>query len=373
MVTGGFGGFGLETSNWLVENGARSLVVLSRSGASSLSAKRFSDKWREAGVELFAPQVDVSDKDALARVFETGKGAWPPLRGVIHCAALLDDSPISTLDQKQLERVFSVKAGGAWNLHCCTRGLELDFFLLYSSVSAVVGNSGQANYAAANAFLDGLAHHRRASGLPALSINWGAIGEVGMLARDRRVREYLERSGISSMPVALALRGLKWALETAESQVVITDVEWGRWLHTLAKSDGTILSDLATTSENVQSRAAKLSQLLELKDEAQRELALEILKTTVCKILRMDGEKFGSHLSLSQLGFDSLMSTELRNSLQLELGIDVPGMTLQKSTLEELAGLICTRLNSKATPLDSDVDDMSEEELDQLLLELQAQ
>src|SRR5262249_42606406 len=156
---------------WLAASGARHLVLISRRppGPEAYTARV---ELEEMGASVHARSVDVSDTDAVARLFADLRERMPPVRGVLHLAAVLDDAPHQQLARARLAKSLAPKAIGAWNLHLATRDLKLEFFVLFSSVSAVVANPGQGNYVAANAFLDALATWRRKEGLPALSVNW---------------------------------------------------------------------------------------------------------------------------------------------------------------------------------------------------------
>ena len=136
----------------------------------------------------------------------------PPLRGVLHAAMVLEDALLINLDRDRMDRVLAPKVSGTWNLHAQTAGRPLDFFIMFSSLSSVFGHAGQGNYAAANAFLDAMAWYRRASGLPALTVNWGYLGEVGYLARRSELGERLERQGVLSFTVRQALALLEKAM-----------------------------------------------------------------------------------------------------------------------------------------------------------------
>ena len=153
----------------------------------------------------------------------------PPLRGVLHAAMVLEDALLVNLDRDRMDRVLAPKLSGTWNLHAQTAGRPLDFFVMFSSLSSVFGHAGQGNYAAANAFLDAMAWYRRASGLPALTVNWGYLGEVGYLARRSELGERLERQGVLSFTVRQALALLEKAMQRQHVQVSVMRVEWSRW------------------------------------------------------------------------------------------------------------------------------------------------
>ena len=155
----------------------------------------------QLGARVVVHAADVSKEADVAAVLAEIDRDLPPLRGVVHAAMVLEDALLINLDRDRMDRVLAPKVSGTWNLHAQTAGRPLDFFVMFSSLSSVFGHAGQGNYAAANAFLDALAWHRRASGLPALTVNWGYLGEVGYLARRSELGERLERQGVLSFTV----------------------------------------------------------------------------------------------------------------------------------------------------------------------------
>src|SRR5262249_10222306 len=148
---------------------------------------------------------------------------------IFHAAMVLEDALLTRLDHDRIDRVLAPKVAGAWNLHVQTSGRSLDHFLMFSSLSSVFGHAGQASYAAANAFLDALAWHRRARGLPAQTVNWGHLGEVGYLAQRPELGERLERQGVLSFSVAQALGALETVIRRGNVQVSVMRVDWSRW------------------------------------------------------------------------------------------------------------------------------------------------
>ncbi|MBK7661306.1 MAG: SDR family NAD(P)-dependent oxidoreductase, partial [Betaproteobacteria bacterium] len=182
LVTGGLGGLGLAAAEWLAAEGARHLVLLGRS-APQAEAHAVLDRLRAQGVQVEPAQADVADAGQLARVLGDLAARLPPLRGVIHAAGRVDDGTLAELEPSRFATVLAPKVRGAWNLHRQTAGLPLDFFVLFSAGAALLGAPGQGNYAAANSFMDGLAHLRAVRGLPALSVNWGSWSGTGMAAK----------------------------------------------------------------------------------------------------------------------------------------------------------------------------------------------
>ena len=173
LITGAFGGFGKVLAQWLVEGGARHLVLTSRSGAATPDAEAFVQSLRERGVEVRVVRADIGSPEDVARLIAEIRSADRPLKGVFHLAMVIDDAPLASLTRERIRSVMAPKAYGAWLLHESTRDFDLDCFVMFSSVSSIFGNPAQGNYGAANAFLDSLAHHRRALGLA------GAHGQLG--------------------------------------------------------------------------------------------------------------------------------------------------------------------------------------------------
>ncbi|MFE7539305.1 type I polyketide synthase [Streptomyces platensis] len=209
LVTGGLGALGVHTADWLVRGGARHLVLMGRR-APSEAAGRTIGQWERAGVQVAVHQADVTDFEAVQQVLAEVARTMPPLRGVVHAAGVLDDGSIPKQNAQRLRSVMAPKTRGAWNLHLLTRDAKLDFFVLYSSVAALMGSRGQSGYAAGNAFVDALAHHRQSLGLPGTSVAWGPWSGDGMVATldahaERRVRE----SGFGMLEPGPALRALE--------------------------------------------------------------------------------------------------------------------------------------------------------------------
>ena len=200
LITGAFGGYGKVVADWLVDCGARHLVLTSRSGAASPEAGKLVEKLTARGASVQVIKADVGVPGDVARMMAEIAAAGAPLRGVFHLAMVIDDMLMSGLDRERMRSVMAPKSYGALLLHEATQDMELDCFAMFSSVSSIFGNPAQANYSAANAFLDALAHHRRASGLPATTINWGVLGRRGLRgAQHVKVAEFLAKQGTTEI------------------------------------------------------------------------------------------------------------------------------------------------------------------------------
>src|SRR5688500_2320979 len=229
LITGAFGGYGKVLARWLVDAGARQLVLTSRSGASSPEAAEFVAELEDRGVNLQIISADIGLSGDVKRLFAEIQGGDQPLRGVFHLAMVIDDAPLVSLTPERMRAVVTPKAQGAWLLHEATRGMKLDCFVMFSSVSSIFGNPGQGNYSAANAFLDSLAHHRQALGLPALTVNWGVLGGEGYVARNERVADFLARQGTASISPGEVVSLLESFLSAGVPQAMAIRVDWANW------------------------------------------------------------------------------------------------------------------------------------------------
>jgi NADPH:quinone reductase-like Zn-dependent oxidoreductase len=201
LVVGASGGFGFEAAAWLAARGAKTIVIASRRGQIDKALQARAAALRDAGTDLLVETLDVTDADAVTALVAKLTRAHGRLAGVIHTAMVLDDGLIAGMQPARTRAVLAPKVDGAANLDRATRGAALDYFVAFSSATTMVGNPGQGAYVAANGYLQGLMRQRRAAGLPGLAVGWGAIGDVGILARDRDVAAKLERvSGIIAMP-----------------------------------------------------------------------------------------------------------------------------------------------------------------------------
>ena len=355
LITGGLGGFGLAVAKWLVASGARNLVLTGRSGAATAEAKHAVAEFKRLGAKVLVVEADVAEEKDVARIFTLAARKLPPLRGIFHAAMVLDDGLLTQLTAERFSRVLSPKAAGAWNLHTALASLPLDHFVMFSSVSALVGAAGQANYAAANCFLDALAHHRRALGLPALTVNWGALGEVGFLARNAKVAEHLAAHGVHGIAPAQATEMLGRLLQSSATQIGFMRVDWQKFFG--AAAGATLppkFSEVFTASTESKSGddGEARNRILSVPAAERPALAAAWVGESAAKVLRTSAAKLEANRPLKELGLDSLMAFELLNRLETQFGVSLPPSRFSaNATINNLAVVVLEILGGAAEPV----------------------
>jgi acyl transferase domain-containing protein/NADP-dependent 3-hydroxy acid dehydrogenase YdfG/acyl carrier protein len=348
LVTGGLGGLGLVLAQWMVERGARHLVLVGRSGATSAAAHEALAAMQKRGASVVVARANVADTQEIARVIDDIDGTMPPLRGVIHLAAVLDDGILLQMNQDRFQRVMAPKMYGAWNLHTLTLDKPLDLFVLFSSVASVLASPGQGNYVAANTFLDVLAHHRRARGLPGLSINWGLWAEVGLAAQPD-ITGRLMQQGIHPFSPAQGMKLLDRALQLDSAQVIALSVDWGKLLRLVSPP---ILSALAAEVDQKSSAKPQRprdgltrDKLLAAAPEERQGMIGAFLVEQIARVLRCSPSKIDVHQPLTRLGIDSLMAVELKNRVEVDLELTIPVTALlQGPSLSQLSARLTSQL-----------------------------
>lgn len=322
LVTGGLGSLGLLAAERMVRDGARHLVLTSRSTADSPAI----DALRAKGASVTLVACDVSQAQDVDRLFEETLSILPPLRGIIHAAGVTEDALLPKQTEESFRRVMAAKVSGAWNLHHRTAALSLDFFVFYSSAASLIGSGGQANYAAANSFLDALAHHRRALGLPAISLNWGAWSGSGMAAR-AEVLDRLKAQGVGTIAVVDGLDLLSAILAGADlpAQIGIFPAQWATYVAQLPKQMRTRLAPMSSESTTTQANDI-LSHLASIESAAERDEALRgYVRSVLARVLGYkSADGLGAPQHFFEMGMDSLTAVEFRNRLQEDLRIQLP-------------------------------------------------
>jgi acyl transferase domain-containing protein/acyl carrier protein len=337
LITGGLGGFGLAAARWLVEHGVKHLLLLGRSGAGSAAAQEAVAQLQQAGVTVTVAQADVASTDDVARVLAEARQALPPIRGVFHAAMVLDDAPLLELTPQRFQRVLAPKVAGAWNLHTQTRNDPVEHFVLFSSCAAVIGNPAQGNYVAANLFLDMLAHHRRALGLPALAVDWGVVRDVGVVAARTALARHLESVGMIPLPAREMLDALGVLLQTDNVQSTVLRADWSLVRKNFpALKESPRLSLLqsrgrAEDSGGELTEGESLQKLLRSTPTTQRHDTLQgKVCEVVARVLGTAPSKLETDEPMTNLGIDSLMAVELAICIKKELQIDIPTMTFMR-------------------------------------------
>ncbi|MBF2022481.1 MAG: aminotransferase class I/II-fold pyridoxal phosphate-dependent enzyme, partial [Hydrococcus sp. C42_A2020_068] len=327
LITGGLGALGLQVARWLVEQGAKHLVLVGRS-QSSQAAQETISQLEKAGARVCVIQADISNPEDVARiiVFYQKIQSKIQLRGIIHAAGILDDGVLLKQTWERFERVMAPKVQGAWNLHVATQDLPLDFFVCFSSIASLIGSPGQGNYAAANAFMDALVHYRRGMGLPALSVNWGVWADVGMAAElSAQNQARLEQQGLSAIALQPGLQLLKELLQQQATQVGALPVNWSIFLKQLPETSFFEAVTPKSEEKLVQPRSEFLQQLESAASSDRKTLLFDRVRSQVAKVLGFSSpELIEPQQNFGDLGMDSLMAVELKNSLQTSLGISIP-------------------------------------------------
>jgi acyl transferase domain-containing protein len=327
LITGGLGALGLILAEWLVQQGARHLILTSRQGLSNQSEEK-QQKIRaleNQGATVQVVAADVSDYQQMSQVFAEIKLNSPKLRGIIHAAGVLNDCSISQMDLETFAKVFQPKVTGAWNLHQLTQDLSLDFFVCFSSMSALLGSRGQVHYAAANHFLDGLVYHRQSLGLPGLSINWGPWAEAGMATQGYEVG--LKRMGIAPLEPTAALQVLGGLLGSASMQTMIAAIDWSAFGKIVAaKGRVAFLAALLTQDSKDSSNEENFRQKLEAAPLHRRQALLTTqVQQEVAQVLGHSGSYIPEvEQGFFDMGMDSLMSVQLRHRLEALLAVSLP-------------------------------------------------
>ena len=333
LVTGGLGAVGLEIAGYLAAHGAKQLVLTGRRSPSDAAQQRIDALSEQTGCEFRAIAADVANPHDVARVLTTVQAELPPLAGIVHAAGEIGTTPLRTLDDAEVDRVFAGKVWGAWYLTEATTDIQLDFFLCTSSIAAVWGSFGQTAYSAANAFLDGLAWRLREQGVSGISVNFGPWSTAGMADEDARAQ--LDRRGVRALSPAEALAGMAELMVASSGQGaahgIVARIDWARFLplYQLAGKR----SFLAQLEREVPEAAAVptsagttrlVEQLTVAPVQQRRKLVLDYLRDAVAEVTKIGAADIREEAGFFDLGMDSLMAVELRRRVEHAVGRDLP-------------------------------------------------
>ncbi|MBL1208761.1 hybrid fatty acyl-AMP ligase/type I polyketide synthase [Geminocystis sp. GBBB08] len=348
LITGGLGALGIQCARWLISQGAKNLILISRRQP-SITIQRQLDSWQKQGIKILVANVDVSNLENLRGIFQQiSSSFFPPLKGIIHSAGVLADGILTTLTAEKLSSVMAGKIQGAWNLHLLSLDLSLDFFVMFSSVASLLGSAGQSNYGAANGYLDSFASYRHRLNLPALTINWGAF-DVGMTELKQHS---LSADGIDLINVHEGINLLGDLINSSSWQWGVMKINWQK----LAQKFPNLLTypylkeivadfdDKTFTNQGVNNLFTELTQA----DNNEREILLvDYLTKAIANILHLNPKEINPDESLLDLGMDSLMIMETINYLKTDLQLILyPREFYQRPRISVLASYLSEEFSS---------------------------
>lgn len=362
LITGGLGALGILVARWMIQRGARHLILAGRSTLPPRTAWQSIPEGHpqamqiahvrelEAlGATVHLAALDIADERSLAAYLENyQREGWPNIRGVIHAAGVVQDQILWNMDKETFNKVLRPKMLGSWSLHRCVQHIPLDFFILFSSVAALIVAPGQSNYAAGNAFVDAMVSFRRFHGQPALSINWGPWA-AGMITR-LNLGEFYAQRGVECIPAETGLQLLDHIFANDRAQVLVASVHWPtlldaypiipRMIYHLGRqvNEGT---DTAPGNET-----EGILQKLRAADTTERvTLVVSHLAGIVARSLRIEQARLDVEAPLNALGMDSMIAIELKNRIEQRMGINISVVDLlQGATVSQLATQVLQQL-----------------------------
>ena len=394
LVTGGLGALGMEIARWLAAQGARNIVLAGRN-AGDIEKYSVVAELRKQGVDVAVERVDVASSDGLGNLLEKIRATGHPLRAVFHAAGIVHDSTLAKESWNSYCQATAAKIDGAWNLHRLTQNDPVRLMVLFSSAASILGPPGQGSYAAGNAFLDALAHHRASRGLATLSVNWGAWASAGMAARlqPEQIARWT-RHGAKPMEAAAAFAALQPAIELGRAQVAVMDMDWEQFLDaTPARRDIPFFSELRQREmgqreqqprDQSKPEASILESLRHTPESDRKSILSAHVKMCARRVLGLqESAAIQNSVALQDMGLDSLMALEMRNELSQSLSLpltagllfDYPSVDdLTKHLLGTLAASTHpvaepTVLNDPGDTTTAALQSLSEEEAELLLLQ----
>jgi acyl transferase domain-containing protein/acyl-CoA synthetase (AMP-forming)/AMP-acid ligase II/acyl carrier protein len=375
LITGGTGSLGLQMAQWLASLGAQHLILVSRQTTTTDVVKNTIAQIEQTGVFVSIAKADVSDNNELNGVLAQIKTTLLPLRGIIHAAGVLDDGMLIGQNWERFEKVMAAKVYGAWNLHQLTAEMALDFFFMFSSAASILGNRGQSNYAAANAFLDSLAHHRHQQGLVATTINWGPWAQGGMATSTTTIQENLSRQGFKPINTSEGLELMESIISENITQIGVMPCDWQKY----TTADNVLFANLIQKSTDKPAKPlVKLSLKLEKSGgyEEKHTILSGFVHETALQVLGTEpSQSLDANKSLMEQGLDSLQSVEMRNrlgkgletTLSVSLLFNYPSINKLVNYLEKEV-LKIDDLDDSKTCLQSDyLDELNYDELEALI------
>lgn len=353
LITGGFGGFGLVCAEWLAAQGADELILVGRSGANAEAAAKLA-VLEQAGTRIRSVRADIADKQAVSALFRELAAEKLNLTGVLHAAGVLADMRLQDMTEADLQRVMVPKIDGAWNLaHALdSHGLSVGHFLLFSSIAATVGNSRQANYAAANVALDALAAQRRAQGKPADCVAWGALA-FGMGVSNESLTRHFSGMGLRPLNETEALAGLAAILEHRPGSLVFAAVDWEQWGRFEPSGARSPRFAHLTGKDANNGESALKAEFAAMERADREEVVTHMLAEALSGPLKMAADRIDADRSLSDLGVDSLMAVEVQMAINAVFAVEFSTLELMRgNTVSMLASRVLERMGITETATD---------------------
>ncbi|NJO05776.1 MAG: SDR family NAD(P)-dependent oxidoreductase [Chloroflexaceae bacterium] len=349
MITGGLGGIGLVLARWLIEQGARHLVLTGRRSLDKIASATTDEALealRATGAHVDYYSLDVSHREQIEELISEIEEKLPPLRGIFHAAGVVNGSVLLQATDEQFQQVAAPKIAGSWNLHMLTQHIDLDYFVLFSSAATLLGSPGQGNYVAANAFLDALARYRQAQGLAALSINWGSWAEVGLAAAQANRGDRLAERGLTSFTPAEAMATLERLLQCDVAQVGVMPFDAQRWQQFYPGARIPYLSMLVQPADTETAAPSLREELLAVPAGRRRRTLLETyLREQVAQVLRYPAAQIAVDVPFATMGFDSLMAVEFANRVSTDSTLPMAATLIWTyPTVEALAVYLAERM-----------------------------
>ncbi len=392
LITGGLGTLGIRVAQWIVDRGGRHLVLTGRRGVSSNQAEDILNQLKKTGVHILVIKADVADEQEMTAAFDEIRTSMPRLRGVVHAAGVSStDHVIKKMTLDMYESVLRPKVMGGWILHQLTQEMKLDFFVNFSSIASVWGSKGQADYAAANHFLDMLARYRQHCGLSTLSVNWGPWAEGGMATLEAQA--WLTERGVKPLSSPHALAALEHLISAGYVQAALAQMDWKRFKALYeARRPRPLLEQIDVQKKETAMQPAEKSSILDRLEKtpiAERRTAfIAHLQGEVAKVLEFEPSRVPDvQQGFFDMGMDSLTAMELKDRLETSMAVSLPTtLAFDYTTIQTLATYLMSEVLTLATQIDeteapgeekndalagvkAKLEQLSEEETEALLLE----
>ena len=348
LILGGTGDLGLSLASWLVEQTAQNICLVGRSKPTPDKQAQI-DALTQSHANISVFQADITVPNEVAQFMLQMKSSGRRLKGIFHCASTLDDGVLSQQSAERFGKVLRSKVDSVWLIHEQTLDLDLDFFVLFSSATAILGSPGQANYAAANAFLDAFAHYRQSTGRAALAINWGAWAEIGLAARMSSPAN-LAKQGIKAMLPGLALAALGRALRHHGPQLGVFDIDWGTYqIHKKTTAFLAEFQQELTSQRRPQVTPLLLNDVANANIEQRTALIVKLIDQNIVTVLSLPKSKnIDRKQGFLDMGMDSLTAVELKNRLSRELTVSLPAtLAFDYPNANSLASYLLTKINAQ--------------------------